>query len=123
MLIILGDENAQAVKERHVVLELDRFRFGTDGPVTSAWCVIEHPSISEIPHLEDLQKDHVEMIDLYRTRKWEDCVQKINRLLGCWNKEVDSFYDILRERCVDLLKNPPPEEWDYVIEKTLDSIE
>lgn len=121
MLIILGDDNAQTVRERHVVLELDRFRFGTDGPVTSAWCVIERPSISEIPLLEKQQKDHATLIDNYRNGEWGNCIAQIDLLKECWNGEVNSFYDILRERCEDLIKNPPAEPWDYVIEKTVDT--
>ena len=38
-------------------------------------------------------------------------------LIGSWNKELDSFYDDIRNRVNTYMETDPGPEWDGVIEK------
>ena len=117
MHIIFGNEQATAMKEKYVVLELDTFRFGPGGPEATAFAVVENIAIPELPLIENYSKLHTELMINYRKKDWNFCEQAIEQLSSKWNGELDSFYAELNQRISGFKETEPDNSWDHVIEK------
>ena len=90
MHIIFGEEQAQALADKYTVLELDTLRFGANGPVATAYCVIEQIAINDLPKVPSMKNLHSELMVNYRKRDWNFCTQALEHLTGFWGKESDS---------------------------------
>lgn len=117
MNIIFGTEQAEKLRERFTVLELDTFLFGTDGPKITAYCVVEGIPMDKLPLVESWQSLHEALMKNYQQRNWKYCNTLIEQLMGAWNLEMDSFYDEVNRRIVRLIEENPGEEWTPVIDR------
>ena len=117
MNIIFDSEALASYREKYTVLELDTIRIKPENKEVTAYCVVEVIPIMELPQTESKKQLHANLIENYRKRDWNFCYQAIDHLSGCWNKEVDSFYDDLRVRINFYMQQDPGDEWDGVIEK------
>lgn len=116
MNIIFGDAVAQ-VAGTHTVLELDTFRLMPSEQLVKSYCVIDNLPLAEFPQLEANKKIHHQLIEQYRQQNWEFCRSAAHSLMGCWNGEMDTFYQHLIDRINEYTVNPPGEDWDSVILK------
>jgi hypothetical protein len=119
MNIIFGTEQAEKLRERFTVLELDTFLFGTNGPKITAYCVVEGIPIDKLPLVESWQSLHEALMKNYQQRNWNYCTTLIEQLMGAWNLEMDSFYDEVNRRIVNLIEENPGEEWTPVINRPI----
>jgi len=71
----------------------------------------------ELPLTESKKDLHSNLLIEYRKRNWNYCQQALDHLMGSWNKELDSFYDDLRNRIDAFSENDPPADWDGIIVK------
>jgi len=115
MNIIFGRDQADAMKEKYTILELDTFKYG-DQNVT-AFCAVDTIPIMEMPKIESMKKLHENLLIEYRKKNWNYCEQALEHLVGCWNHEVDTFYDAIRQRIAEYAETDPGDEWDGVIVK------
>jgi adenylate cyclase len=116
MNIIFGDTVKQ-VAETHTVLELDTFKLMPSEQVVTSYCVIDNLPLAEFPQLEANKNIHQQLIAQYRQQNWEFCRSALHSLTGCWNGEMDTFYQHLAERIDDYSANPPGSAWDGVVTK------
>ena len=98
MDIIFGRENAEKLREKYTVLDLETVEM--DGKPMEVFCLIpaEKIDIAELPQLENWIKLHNDFLHGYHTKQWEYCRQCIEHLMGKFGGEVDSFYSIILER-------------------------
>jgi hypothetical protein len=117
MHIIFGQQQADAMKEKYTVLELDTFAIANlDQPVT-AYCAVEKIPLGEMLSLPNHQNLHNQLLQNYRQKNWLFCLNVIDQLKGCWCGELDSFYDDLAKRiqiCASSDLNP---DWTPIITK------
>lgn len=116
MNIIFGD-NIAALEDKYTVLELDTFRIGANGPVNTAYCVLELIPLEEMPLAESMVDLHHNLMQEYKKRNWNFCEQAIEHLMGKWNSELDTFYQELENRIARLKKLETTDEWSPIIEK------
>ena len=116
MNIIFG-ENIAALENKYTVLELDTFRIGADGPVNTAYCVLELIPLEEMALAESMVDLHGNLMKEYKTRNWNFCEQAIEHLMGKWNGELDTFYQELEKRISKLKTLDLTDEWSPIIEK------
>ena len=116
MNIIFGKKEVEQLEEKYIVLELDTITIRSSNPIT-VYCVVETIPLEQFPKLEPLKKLHSELMIKYRTRNWNFCEQAIEQLMGCWGKDVDSFYDILLTRIQEFKENEPDSDWTGIIAK------
>ena len=116
MNIIFGDAVAQ-VAGTHTVLELDTFKLMPSEQLVKSYCVIDNLPLAEFPQLEANKKIHHQLIEQYRQQNWEFCLSAVHSLTGCWNGEMDTFYQHLSGRLNEYTVNPPGEDWDFAIIK------
>ena len=119
MNIIFGTEQAEKLRERFTVLELDTFLFGTNGPKITAYCVVEGIPMDKLPLVESWQRLHEALIKNYQQRNWAYCQTLIEQLTDAWNSEMNSFYDEIQVRLDRLILENPGEEWTPVIERPM----
>ena len=119
MNIIFGTEQAEKLRERFTVLELDTFTFGNHGPNVTAYCVMEGIPMDKLPLIESWQRLHEALIKNYQQRNWAYCQTLIEQLTDAWNSEMNSFYDEIQVRLDRLILENPGEEWTPVIERPM----
>lgn len=117
MNIIFGKLNADQLKDKYTVLELDRICLTETGSTETAYCVVENINLDQIPMIQSMQNLHQDLIIKYQTRNWTTCVEIIKRLRGFWNGELDSYYDNLEQRVRDLIDCPPGPDWTPVLQR------
>lgn len=116
MNIIFGTKEAEKLKEKYIVIELDTITIKSSTPIT-VYCVIENMPLDQMPKVEFHQELHTELMKNYRNRQWKFCEQAIEQLLGFWGQQIDSFYAILHSRILDYQRNEPDESWTGIISK------
>lgn len=121
MNIIFGTDQAEKLRDRFTLLELDTFKFGNGVPTTTAYCVIESIPLDMMPLIESWKQLHEILIKNYQCRNWTYCIALIEELKGAWNCEMDSFYEEFHQRISKLLLDWPGEEWSPIIERPMGS--
>jgi hypothetical protein len=116
MNIIFG-KAVDSIPDNYTKLELDTFRMDKTGQTITAYCLVEHIPLGEFPRVENNRQNHQALLENYKKQNWEFCKQTIPFLIGAWNGEVDSFYNELLDRIEKFQCNPPPLNWDGVIDK------
>lgn len=96
MYIIVGTEAAEKLKENYTVLELETHE--KDGKEITAYCVVDQVPIVELPTLEQYKNLHAEFIKEYRKGNRKFCEDAVEHLMGKFNGELDSSYQVLMRR-------------------------
>jgi hypothetical protein len=112
MYIVVGDKNIQELKKKYIVLELDTINVSAIN--TTTYCVVNSPVINA----EDISalELHANLIKNYKIGNWKFCNDAIKHLQGKFDGELDTFYDIFKERVKLLQKAKPPTNWTGVID-------
>jgi hypothetical protein len=114
--IIFGTQEAEQLRKKYIVLELDTVTIKSGNP-TPVYCVVENISMEQLTKAEQYIKLHADLIENYKNRKWDLCTQATAQLMGFWGGELDSFYEILNGRLADYAENEPGESWTSIIHK------
>jgi hypothetical protein len=117
MNILFGKEQATALADKYIVLELDTIQIGKDGPVVTAYCAVEIVPPGEMEELLEMQELHQQLLSNYKLRRWADCQRGIEILLSRWNGELDSFYSELQSRINEFQQLEPADRWNGIIVK------
>ena len=118
MNIIIGEKNAEEARDKYTVLELDTFSTDDGGTVT-AYCLLELDAMEDLFTLQQFRDLHQNLMKNYRLKNWNFCEQALEHLRGRWRGEVDSFYDDLASRVTALRLQPPGEDWDGTMHKSM----
>ena len=116
MNIIFGDA-INTVSSAHTVLELDTFKLMPSERLITSYCVIDNLPLAEFPRLDANKKIHQQLIEQYQLRNWEFCRSAVHSLTGCWNGDMDTFYQHLSERIDEYVETPPGPNWTPAITK------
>lgn len=117
MNIIFGDAVKQ-IPESYIILELDTVKVMPQDKKTKTYCIIEKASLEDFMNLEKNKFFHVRLLEQYRQQNWEECRSAIASLKGCWNGELDTFYEDIERRVEDYSVNPPSDDWDGTLVRT-----
>ena len=98
MQLIFGCENAEKLRDRDKVLELETIE--KDGVSLEVFCLIpgEKIGIPDLPQLENWTKLHNDFLHGYHTQQYQYCRQCIEHLMGKFGGELDSFYEEILKR-------------------------
>ena len=117
MNIILGQENASAIAEKYIVLELDTLKIDKELDPVTAYCLVEISSLTDLLAIESLRVHHAKMMENYKERRWEQCQRDVESLMGTWNGELDSFYSEINNRLINYISDEPGPDWTPVLNK------
>ena len=98
MQIIVGRENAEKLRERYTVLDLETVE--KDGVSLEVFCLIPGDKIglADLPQLASWVKLHHDFLNGYHTKQYNYCRQCLDHLMGKFGGEVDTFYDEILRR-------------------------
>jgi len=116
MNILFGTKEIEDLRRagNFTVLELDIIQASPDIEPQPAYCVLNQVPLTEIASLANKVTMHQDMINCYRDRQWDHCLQLLKELYGSWNGEVDSFYSTLAARITNFKENDPGPDWDAI---------
>lgn len=99
MQIIFGRENAELLREKYTVLDLEKVNIGEQGEL-EVFCLIpaDKIAITELPSLATWIKLHHDMLAGYHKGEYDYVQQCIEHLTGQFGGEVDTFYEELLRR-------------------------
>ena len=98
MDIIFGRENAEKLRVKYTVLDLETVE--KDGHKFEVFCLIpaDKIAISDLPKLEEWVTLHNEFLAGYQNNHYEFCRQCIEHLKGKFSGELDTFYEEILRR-------------------------
>jgi hypothetical protein len=98
MNIIFGRENAEKLREKYTVLDLEKLV--VEDKEVEVFCLIpaEKIALPDLPQLEHWVKLHHDFLHGYNTQQWNYCRQCIEYLTGKFGGEVDTFYEEILKR-------------------------
>jgi hypothetical protein len=102
MQIIFDEKLVPELREKYVILELDTvMQPGMEKPIV-LHALIEDVGLDMLPRLPDLIEQHQLLIDTYKSGKWETAEFNAYALKGSWNSDLDEFYDLVIETCLEM---------------------
>lgn len=116
MNIIFG-EAVKHVPDRFTVLELDTFYIPEVDQSIQTWAVVEKIPLAEFSTAAAYRTVHEDLIKFYKQRQWTYCEHAIEKLMGRWNGELDTFYTNLFERVKEYQQCEPDATWTGAILK------
>lgn len=116
---IVFDDAVAELGDKFMLLELDTFRDPRNGTAKTAWCVVENIPLEEMCVADNLRRAHQDLMQSYRDQRWEQCENAIGGLMGRWNCELDSFYEIMAQRIESLRTEILPQDWDGSVPRLL----
>ena len=98
MDIIFGRENAEKLREKYTVLDLETVE--KDGHSIEVFCLIgaDKISIGDLPQLEQWINLHNDFLKGLAKKESSYCRQCIEHLTGKFGGEVDTFYEEILKR-------------------------
>ena len=98
MDIIFGRDNAERLREKYTVLDLETVT--KDDVSLEVFCLIpaDKIGIADLPQLESWVKLHNDFLEGYHNQQYKYCLDCIGHLKGKFGGEVDTFYDEILRR-------------------------
>jgi hypothetical protein len=117
MNIILGQELLKDIDSRYLVLELDTFDSDASPEPVTAYALVDELSLQDMLHIGEFVDLHRNLIKNYRVRNWKYCEDAMEHLMHQWNGALDSFYQNLSARILQLKDQTLPAEWTGNLKK------
>ena len=105
MQLIFGRDNAEKLREKYTVLDLEIVE--VEGKPLEVFCLIpgEKIGFTDLPQLDKLIQLHNDFLNGYNTQQYEFCRQCVEHLTGKFGGEVDTFYEEIIKR-INLVDPP-----------------
>jgi hypothetical protein len=98
MQIVFGEQTANELREKYTVLELESVTTPTG--ILNPYCVIPVEQIAlQMANLEQDIALHNQFIGAIKSNDTKLCMDLLEHLLGKFGGEVDTFYEIVAQRC------------------------
>lgn len=117
MNIIFNTEDLDNIKNNNILFELDTFYFPKLNQTRTAYCVIENLKINDFVKILHIQQTHCELMDAYKNKHFEKCIQLAESLENSLDGELDSFYQEIKNRAQQLNQTILPDDWTGIILK------
>ncbi|MFN3700080.1 MAG: CHASE2 domain-containing protein [Alphaproteobacteria bacterium] len=115
--ILIGEATAEKISDM-AVLEMDLIQVKGKTQPVRIFALLGDEALAVRADFMALKVQHIKMLEAYRGREFKDCAKLAKECLGALDGVLqgylDEFYDIYAQRAKDLLKKPPPENWDGV---------
>lgn len=100
MQIVFGEQTARELGEKYTVLELDTVQ--TANGVLHPYCVVPMEQIAlDMANLEHDVSLHNKFVQAIKDNDVKLCLDLSDHLIGKFGGEVDTFYEIVVQRCKD----------------------
>jgi adenylate cyclase len=117
VLLILGPDTYEMVKQDFFCLELDCIAVKGKAVGLNIYTPLNlYPG--NHGDYEMARLEHDAMLQCYRSQKFDDAIMMCKSLQGEFDGQVDSYYDIWIERCLEMKKTRLPKDWDGIYRAT-----
>jgi hypothetical protein len=118
MNIIIGDIDADKMRDKYTVLPLQDIKFHThpDLPPVTSYCLVENIPVDELPKLQEQVDLHIKFYKNFQKPDFNYCEQALEHLKGKWGGQVDSYYEIM-EQSINECKLNEDLQWDPILYK------
>ena len=100
MHIVYGKEQADRLREKYTVLELDTVKVEEVDKNLTLFAVVdtEKLGVIDLPQLAQWVKLHEDLIRNLKKNDKNFCLQAVEHLLGKFGGDIDSFYEHVKGR-------------------------
>jgi adenylate cyclase len=118
VLIVLGPTTAERVAEEYFTLELDCIAVKGKKEGLNIFTVFYNPPHEKLQFWKQDREQHNAMLASYRTQDWNTAKRLVNNLKGCFDGQMDHYYDLWLERIEEMRNAGLPKDWDGVFRAT-----
>jgi adenylate cyclase len=116
VLVIIGPDTYQAVKDDFVCLELDCIAVKGKAIGLNIYTPLGETGKVNISG-GDLQM-HNAMLELYRQQEFDTCIKFVKDLFGRFDGKMDHYYELWIDRCEEMKTHNLPKDWDGIYRAT-----
>ena len=117
--IILGESTATEMQEEFVMLELDTIAVkGKTESVKIYTSLGTHEKLMPTMNYDMPQKQHAKFLIFYKRKQWALALKWIDDLKGSFDRKMDKYYDMMKDRINKLEGEDLPADWDGVYRAT-----
>jgi len=115
--ILIGEATKEKVED-FAVLEMDLIQVKGKTQPVRIFTLLGDETFAQSEDFIALKLKHGEIMAAYRSKKFKKVIEVAKAAKGSIDGILDGFFDVYIERAEDLIKTPPPEEWDGVFVAT-----
>ena len=117
VLLILGPDTYEMVKQDFFCLELDCIAVKGKAVGLNIYTPLNlYPG--NHGEYEMARLEHDAMLQCYRSQKFDDAIVMCKNLHGEFDGQMDDYYDIWLERCLEMKKSRLSKDWDGIYRAT-----
>ena len=110
--MVIGDKTNEYVKSDYFTLPLDCIAVKGKKEGVNINTVLEVRSNAHQYAADKVR--HLNMMDDYRSQKFKTAASACKALIGSFDGQMDGYYEMWIERCMEMATNPPGKDWDGV---------
>jgi len=118
VLLIIGPNTNEIVKDRIFTLELDNIAVKGKTVGLRIYAPLLCGDAGAMAEYLLARQAHDEMLAAYRAQKFDAAITMCQELMGEFDGQMDHSYELWIERCVEMKKVKLPEDWDGVFRAT-----
>ena len=118
VLLIIGPNTNEIVKDRIFTLELDNIAVKGKTVGLRIYAPLLCGDAGAMAEYMLARDTHDEMLAAYRAQKFDTAITMCQELMGEFDGQMDHSYELWIERCVEMKKVKLPEDWDGVFRAT-----
>ncbi len=112
--LVIGSKTAEYVADEYFIIELDTIAVKGKKQGVNIYTVIGTNKEMEFLNYSPFREMHNIMLDAYRSQKFGSAISMCEKLDRAFNDQMKAYYEMMKERCEEYLRNPPPADWDGV---------
>jgi len=116
--LVIGSKTAEYVADEYFIIELDTIAVKGKKQGVNIYTVIGTNREMEFLNYAPFREMHNIMLDDYRSQKFGSAISMCEKLDRAFNGQMKAYYEMMKERCEEYLRNPPPADWDGVYRAT-----
>jgi adenylate cyclase len=111
--MVIGDKTNAHVKDEYFTLPLDLIAVKGKKEGVHIHTVLSATD-DEAKRWQADKAMHLHMMADYNAQRFKDAAAECKQLKGKFGGQMDGYYDMWIERCIEMAKSPPGKGWDMV---------
>ena len=116
--LVIGSKTAEYVADEYFIIELDTIAVKGKKQGVNIYTVIGTNREMEFLNYAPFREMHNIMLDDYRSQKFGSAISMCEKLERAFNGQMKAYYEMMKERCEEYLRNPPSADWNGVYRAT-----
>ena len=118
VLVIIGPDTYQEVREDFLCLELDCIAVKGKNVGLNIYTPLLNNPADKQPAYQLAQQRHQQMIASYRAQNFDQAIDMCKELMGQFDQQMDHYYEIWIARCSQMKEYDLSKDWDGIYHAT-----